>query len=99
MSESSSNATVMSSFALLKETKFYIPMLLVVTFIVFMVVPDLVMLFYGILGGNMSETLTVFCSISYSVSNIADGVIYIFLQPAVMSLLRKFIGKLINASR
>ena len=96
--ETPSSAAAMYSFALLKQTKFYIPMLLVGTFIVFMVVPDMVMLFYGILGETISETLTVSCSISYTISSIADGVIYIFLQPAVMSLLKTSIGKLIDAS-
>ena len=91
-----SKKTTVSSFTLFRKSKFYIPALLVGTFIVFMVVPDLVMLFYGVLGNNMSDTLFDVCMLSYAVSNIADGSIYIFMQPAVISLLKTVVLKFFN---
>ena len=50
---------------------------------------DLVVLFYGILGNNMSEYLMGVAQISYAVSNIVDGWIYIFLQPRVSRLVKR----------
>ena len=56
-------------------------------------ISDMVVLFYGILGDNMSEYLLGVAMISYAVSNIVDGWIYIFLQPRVSRLVkRKFLA-------
>ena len=90
------NTTSSSSFTLFRKSKFYIPVLLVGTFIVFMVLPDMVMLYYGVLGNNMSETLSAFCMLSYSLSNLADGWIYIFMQPPVVLFLKRRLMRCIN---
>ena len=52
-------------------------------------ISDMVVLFYGILGDNMSEYLLGVAMISYAVSNIVDGWIYIFLQPRVSRLVKR----------
>lgn len=73
-----------------QRSKFIPPVLLIMTFIVFMVVPDLTILFVGIIGDNMSDYLISICEISYGLSNMADACIYIFMKPDVRKLfLRK----------
>ena len=71
----------------LKKSFFFVPSLMILTFVTFMIVPDLVYLFIAIIKNNPSETLTVGCSISYATSNAIDGAIYIYFLPDV----RKFL--------
>lgn len=72
-----------------KRSVFYIPFLLITTFLVFMVIPDLCYLFIAIIYENPSETLSTLCWISYAVSNLIDAWIYIFLQHHVLNFLKK----------
>lgn len=73
---------------MVRKTRFLVAIFLITSFILFMLIPDLVYLFYGVLGGNLSKTLLAVCWISYAISNLADGFIYIFLQPSIRRLLR-----------
>lgn len=77
-----------TSIRLFQNSRFFVPLLLIATFIVFMVIPDLVYLFHGILCNNISESLLAACWISYSISNLADAWIYIFMQKSVLRLLK-----------
>ena len=74
-----------------KKSFFFVPSLLIITFFVFMIIPDLTYLFVGIINNNPSETLSVTCWISYAVSNLADAGIYIYFLPDIREyLLIKF---------
>ena len=53
-----------------KKSMFFIPAMLISTFFVFMVIPDLIQLFVGIIDGNTSEELNAACFISYALSLI-----------------------------
>ena len=75
-----------------RNSRFYISVLIILTFLVFMVVPDLTYFFVGVIYGNTSDTLAVCCWISYAVSNLLDAWIYIFLQPSVRRLMWKKLG-------
>ena len=76
-----------STMQIFRKSRFYISLLLIVTFLVFMVAPDLTYLFYGIIYKSESEILMTSCWISYAIANLADAYIYIFVQPNVR---RKF---------
>ena len=70
-------------FRLIRTSRFFAIFLLIVTFILFIVVPDLVYLFVRVQNGQESNTLAITCWILYAVGNLADCYIYIFMQPAV----------------
>jgi hypothetical protein len=78
-----------SIFQLIRRSKFFMIFLLIVTFLLFIVVPDLTYLFVRVVNGKDSKTLEVACWILYAVGNLADCYIYIFMQPAVKKLLMK----------
>lgn len=78
------------------RSRFIVPVALVLTFILFMLIPDLIYLFYGIIGNNKSETLSSLCWVSYAFSNILDGVIYVFMQTPVKNMIREKFERLLN---
>ena len=63
--------------------KFYPSFLLVATFVIFLIVPDLTYLFYGIIAQNKSDTLFDACSLSFAFANFTDVIIYLYWQPRV----------------
>ena len=76
-----------SAWQLFRRSRFYIPVLLIVTFLVFFVVPDLTYLFIGIIQNKRSKLLLTICWICYAISNIIDAYIYIFVQKSVRKAL------------
>ena len=68
---------------------FYIPILLITTFLAFIVVPDLIYLSVAIIQQKPSDTLDAACWISYAVSNLVDAYIYIYLQHDVRIAVKK----------
>ena len=76
-----------SSMQTFRKSKFFIPVLLILSFLVFIVGADMIMLFVVVIGKNNSKWLSVTLQISYSVSNLLDAWIYIFLEPELKSLL------------
>ena len=76
-----------STFKIFRKSNFFIPVLLISTFVIFLLIPDLVYLFYGIVGNNESDTLFATCDVSYAISNLADGWIYIFMQKSIKAML------------
>ena len=77
----------LSLYQVFRKSRFYISVLIILTFLIFMVIPDLIYLFVGIINGNETETLSVCCWISYAVSNLLDAWIYIYMQPEIRNLL------------
>lgn len=65
------------------SSNFYIPVLMISIFVVFMLIPDFVYLFYGIIGGNDSAELSGLCWVSYGISSLSNGYVYIFLQKSI----------------
>ena len=79
-----------SSIYIFRRSKFFIPVLLISTFLIFMVGADLTLLFATVVHKNkVSEELTSFVFISYAISNLCDACINIFLQKDVRRLLYK----------
>lgn len=83
-----------SVYQTFRNSRFYVPVLLILTFLVFIVVPDLTYLFVAVVKGNDSTTLLVACWISYAIGNLSDCYIYIFMQRSVRRLLLKKLMKI-----
>ena len=79
-------------FQLIRRSRFFMIFLLIVTFLMFIVVPDLTYLFVHVINNKHSKNLEIACWILYAVGNLADCYIYIFLQPPVRKLLIKKIS-------
>ena len=74
-----------------KNSTFYVPTLLIITFIIFMILPDLVYMFslYGAFSVNRNGKAIIF--LTYFFSFTVDAFIYIFLSPAVRrAFMKKF---------
>ena len=85
-----------SSFRIFQKSRFFVPVLLILTFIIFMLIPDLIYLFVGVIKKNKSDILLASCWISYAVSNAVDACIYIFMQDPVKKLLWKKVRRLLE---
>ena len=72
------------------KEKFYVCFLLVTSFILFMVIPNLFYLFYDLSASKhqLKDEVKVF----YQISFLSDAIIYIFMQPSVRRLLWKRLG-------
>ena len=58
----------LNAFQLFRRSRFYIAVLLIITFLLLFVVPDLTYLFVGILQNKKSELLSTICWICYALS-------------------------------
>lgn len=76
-----------SNFQIFQKSKFFVPVLIILSFVIFMFIPDMVYLFIGIVNKKESEVLLASCWISYAVSNAVDACIYIFMKESVRTLL------------
>ena len=79
--------------SILKQPAFYVPTLLILTFVLLQVVPDLTVSFVIFSGRTVSENVNTAVFITYMISILLDAVIYIILLPCVKEL---FIKKLIS---
>lgn len=82
-----------SAWTVFRNSRFYISVLLILSFILFMVVPDMTYLMYGIINEKKNDDLAAACWISYAISNCVDAIIYILLQEDVRNLLWKKLGR------
>ena len=77
------------TFVVFYKSRFYLPVLLILTFLLFITIPHLTYVFAISIPNKKSGKLLSACVISYSLSNIIDGCLYIFLQPNIANQLRK----------
>ena len=82
-----------SNFQIFRNSRFYVSGLLIVTFLLFVVIPDLIYLFFRIKNGKENETLDDIILILFLVSYLSDAIIYIFMQVPVRRLLWKKLFK------
>lgn len=68
-----------------KHSRFYVALLLILTFIVFVIPPDMIFAFYEC--KNKEKIIKHVATISYAFSYFSDGVVYIFLNREVRRLL------------
>ena len=74
------------------KSTFFVPVLLILSFIVFAVVPDLITSYYKISKKKIPDALEMVCHLMFSISDLCDVGIYIFMQRPVRNLLLKKIG-------
>lgn len=88
-SKATNSRTSVSSFKAFRQSRFYIPVLLVLTFILLVVVPDIINLVYSIILHKESKILDRFLLICFQLSYLNDAIIYIFIQQQTRRILRR----------
>ena len=78
-----------TKFAEFRKSFFFIPVVLILIYVTFMIIPDLTYLCVGVIQNNPSNTLRYACWISYGTSNFLDAIIYIFFLEDVRKHLRE----------
>ena len=81
-----------STLQIFRASNFYISIVLVSTYIIFLIVPDLVYLLYGVKGDNISETLENACWLAWTVGNLIDFFTYLLMPPRVRKELKVMFG-------
>lgn len=79
-----------------RKSRFYIPLLIIVTFVIFVVIPDLLYLLLWhivtrplLVSGNLIVKRV--CRIGYAISDLVDAWIYIFIQDSVRNVICKYL--------
>ena len=86
-----------SIFQVFIKSQFFIPVILILVFIIFVTIPDLVYLFCGMNAhAELKNKYLAWCGISYAVCNVVDAMVYVFLQQNVRQLLKKHLKNLVN---
>ena len=80
-----------SSIKLFLNSRFYVSGLLIATFLVLVVIPDLVYLFHTVIGKHGSILFNDIVLVFFLLSYLNDALIYIFMQPEVRRLLRNML--------
>lgn len=81
---------------IIRKPRYYIAILLILTFLLFIVVPDLIVLFYEIVNRHQSKIVLASCWLLFALGNLSDAWIYIFMfQPVKVMFYKKlgWIGK------
>ena len=87
------NIKAESIWTVFKKSKFFIPTLLIGTFIVFVTVPGSVYNYVVFILKRQRYVVGAILLISHSVSLAVDAITYVFLQNDVRRLLRRWMGK------
>ena len=85
-----------SLFNVFLNSKFYISVLLISTFLLFTIVPDLIFMLCITINGNISEDVRVTCYIFYAISYVSDAWIYIIIQKSVRTRFQRICRNLKN---
>ena len=75
-----------SILQLFRNSKFYVSILLAITFLLFMVTPNFILLFYELSHSDDKHTVRDATKVFYQFSFLSDACVYIFMQPAVRRL-------------
>ena len=85
------DVTPLSAWRAFQSSKFFISVLLVGSFLFLWVVPTLIVNFTELTNRNKSlpDSLIHYVNISYVLSDLVDGLIYVFLRPLIQKQIRK----------
>ena len=83
-----------SAFQLFVQSKFFIAVLLISSFLMFTIIPDMIFSYYQISDKPISSKLDTICYILFVTSDLADVFIYVFVQVKVRKILWKKINGL-----
>lgn len=70
-----------------KRSRLFVPSLIMITFILFIVLPDQVHFYFIMFGVKLPDIANSMTFISYSVSHASDVIIYVFLSPSLKKTL------------
>ena len=79
----------LSTYQMFRKSRFYIPVLLIGTFIVFTAVPDLIQMTFVYLGYHNNIGVETLMRILWALSYLSDAFIYIWVKTSVRRLLKK----------
>ena len=72
-----------STIKIFHKSRFHISVLVILTFIFFIAIPDVSYVFVIVIRNKTSDIFLAFCAISYTISNIFNVIVYIFFQPKI----------------
>ena len=75
-----------------QNSRFYIPVLLITTFIFFMAIPEMIHLCLVVSNGNHFDPLKTILTILWALSYFSDAIIYIWMKPSVKRVLLRKLG-------
>ena len=85
-----------NSFDVFRRSRFYIPVLLILSFLLLVLVPHVVGFLYGQVHQKQWDMVNSICWMLYAVSDIINAWVYIFVQRPVRTLLWKKIHSAIK---
>ena len=91
-----SNSTASTSIDLFRSSRFYIATMLIASFVVFVVTPSLTLSVLQICNVDLSVQVRLYAYISEAVSDLVDGVIYVFMYVPVRNLASKKLSKILH---
>ena len=71
------------------SSRFYVSVMLILSYLILMIIPSLIRAFYNITDVTMPALLALYIDISVTLCDTADGMIYIFMIPTVRNNLLK----------
>ena len=86
-----------SLFRIFRESHFINSLLLICNFLFLAVFPSLIVSFSSINHINLTRKFHFYVNISYTLSDTADGIIYIFASPSVRNILSRKVASLCTA--
>ena len=94
--QTDSDSPQQSLMSIFLNSRFFVSIMLVTSYLIFMIIPSLIRTFYYIADAHMPHILFDYINISVTLSDTADGIIYIFMDRSVRKLLLKKLSSLIN---
>ena len=92
----SSTVEQLSTAQIFRQSRFYVAILILLSFLLFMVVPQFIIALMNLLSCKISENYDDYLCISETLSDTVDGIIYVFLQPKIRKMLLKNIRHMIG---
>ena len=85
--------------AVYRNSRFHIPVLIVTSFVVLKVIPDLVAQIIGCGNKEKCKVILYICFMSHALTGIASAYIYVFMEKSVKRLLQKRIRRALSKWR
>lgn len=83
-----------SSFQIFIHSRFLITALLILSFVLFTFIPDMIFTYYAFTHHHISYQLEAVCYILFAISDLSDAIIYIFIKNEVRKLLLQKLSRL-----
>ena len=88
-----------TTFQVFRNSRFYVPGLLILNFLLLVVIPSFVYYFYNYFNKEINKTLNYTIWLLNICSYLFDAIVYIFLHPLVRKMLRKKFRRIFGSGR